>query len=382
MLKIDYKSRVLGLDILRAFAIVTVMYNHGWIYSGKFMSRAKYDVFHFDGVTLFFVLSGFLIGGILFKNIEKKGANFASLKEFWLRRWFRTLPLYYLILSFLVIKLAFAIVSFNELLPCFKYFLFLQNFFTLKSDFFAESWSLAVEEWFYIILPLVIWILVGALKADLKKTVPYIILFFIIGCLALRIVKFNAHETEIVLGQKLTDKFSFTVLCRLDSLMFGILCAYLFKYFNQLWINYKGLFFILGITILLIDYVFYNHAVFFKDGNILTMSLYRNVFHYSVLPLAVAMIIPWFYFFETKFMIGNLFIFISVISYSLYLTHLSVVALLKLPERATGLLPFSGLSKNVGAYLFYWLFSIIIATVLFRFYEKPMTDLREKLAKD
>src|SRR5689334_3382371 len=92
-LEIDEK-RVYGLDILRAAAILFVVILHG----KNVLPHAGRDflqLFVFDGVTIFFVLSGFLIGGVLIKILEKQTATFKTLLNFWQRRWFRTLPNYY-----------------------------------------------------------------------------------------------------------------------------------------------------------------------------------------------------------------------------------------------------------------------------------------------
>src|SRR5659263_324332 len=103
LFKIDIDtSRIFGLDILRALAIMFVVIEYGsYLLPQKL--RTISDFFVFDGVSIFFVLSGFLIGGILIKLIDKNGFNFSILKTFWIRRWYRTLPNYFLILIALCI---------------------------------------------------------------------------------------------------------------------------------------------------------------------------------------------------------------------------------------------------------------------------------------
>src|SRR4051794_27322921 len=95
-IEIDNK-RVFGLDILRALAISFVVIGHG----GKLLPdnlKKVTDFFVIDGVSIFFVLSGFLIGGIFIRKITKNGFNKEILLDFWIRRWFRTLPNYFLVL--------------------------------------------------------------------------------------------------------------------------------------------------------------------------------------------------------------------------------------------------------------------------------------------
>ena len=81
-------KRIYGLDILRSIAILSVLGTHsGWLlpdFINKYIQR-----FSLDGVSLFFVLSGFLIGHILLKKLNETDFNLHQLFNFWLRRWFR-----------------------------------------------------------------------------------------------------------------------------------------------------------------------------------------------------------------------------------------------------------------------------------------------------
>src|SRR5436190_15587708 len=91
-------KRVYGLDILRAVAILLVVLIHGTALIGE----SPIGMFTYlkipDGVNLFFVLSGYLIGTILSKHITTEKFTLKPLLNFWQRRWFRTLPNYYLFL--------------------------------------------------------------------------------------------------------------------------------------------------------------------------------------------------------------------------------------------------------------------------------------------
>jgi peptidoglycan/LPS O-acetylase OafA/YrhL len=88
----NINKRVFGLDLLRAAAILFVVIDHGNLLLPD-LPRKIADLFVFDGVAIFFVLSGYLIGGILLDKLES-GFNQHSLLDFWIRRWFRTLPNY------------------------------------------------------------------------------------------------------------------------------------------------------------------------------------------------------------------------------------------------------------------------------------------------
>jgi peptidoglycan/LPS O-acetylase OafA/YrhL len=129
-------KRNFGLDLLRAAAIAGVFLGHA------VGALARLTTF----LDLFFVLSGFLIGRVYFQS--RKDGSFSPWK-FWLSRWWRTLPPYYAALIFF----ALSILWDPKGAPIdWKYLFFLQNFSGIKG--FFPSWSLCVEEHFYLVLPL------------------------------------------------------------------------------------------------------------------------------------------------------------------------------------------------------------------------------------
>lgn len=141
-----------------------------------------------SGVDLFFVLSGFLIGGILIDARESEN----YLRVFYARRFFRIVPLYLVFLSF-----SFAIILIaqhgylqsvfcHDLLPRWSYLSFIQNLFMAKGRTFGSvglsvTWSLAVEEQFYLTLPLMILL---CNPRRLKLAVIAVVSFVIVARLA------------------------------------------------------------------------------------------------------------------------------------------------------------------------------------------------------
>ena len=136
------------LDLLRAAAILLVLLHHvvqewpvvrPWLYPYTGMGA--------KGVDLFFVLSGWLIGGLFWQERRRSGS--VDLGRFWARRWLRTVPPYLGGLA-----LAWMAVWIYRREPFdFGYLLFLQNYYPVMPFFFV-SWSLCVEEHFYLFLPL------------------------------------------------------------------------------------------------------------------------------------------------------------------------------------------------------------------------------------
>src|SRR5262249_6922490 len=117
------------------------------------------------GVELFFVLSGYLIGGILIRAFEKAPEfTFGEVKRFWIRRWFRTLPIYWLIFTVNMILYHVLKISLFEVSQL-KGYVFLQNlWYPNMLSAMPEGWSLAVEEWFYLTLPVTMYLMAMIFK--------------------------------------------------------------------------------------------------------------------------------------------------------------------------------------------------------------------------
>ncbi|WP_163990477.1 acyltransferase family protein [Pyxidicoccus caerfyrddinensis] len=140
-----------GLDVMRALAILAVLAFHApaVVHDALPLGLRAAFAHGWMGVDLFFVLSGYLVGRQVFSRHAEQG-GVAELRTFWLKRWGRTLPLYYVVLALYALKPWTFGTPF--LGGGWHYALFLQNF-TGLSDF-VQSWSLCVEEHFYLVLPL------------------------------------------------------------------------------------------------------------------------------------------------------------------------------------------------------------------------------------
>ena len=149
----------LRLDLLRAIAILSVVVAHYSVVIYDHMPQWYRLIGHggFYGVELFFVLSGFLIGRILIRS-EQQLAQPSGIAVFYVRRWFRTLPLFWLFIAVNVLMEFFLRDRRLSLTEILGHGFFLQNFAALKMSFFGESWSLAVEEWFYLLFPFALWL--------------------------------------------------------------------------------------------------------------------------------------------------------------------------------------------------------------------------------
>jgi len=165
--------RNFGLDILRAAAILGVFLCHELS-----LKIAGADVLASlgSGVDLFFVLSGFLIGGICFRSLRDDEFSFW---KFWRSRWWRTLPPYAAALLFYL-----AIRPFYPPFPQLPlyYIVFLQNYLGVTG--FGPSWSLCVEEHFYLCLPILVFL---AVRSAGHRTLKYLLPILFFAPLVLRI---------------------------------------------------------------------------------------------------------------------------------------------------------------------------------------------------
>jgi peptidoglycan/LPS O-acetylase OafA/YrhL len=167
---VHQSSRIAELDGLRGVAIFLVIL---WHYVGCLVSipeaplvsaMAKATHWAWSGVDLFFILSGFLIGGVLLDN--RKSTN--VMKVFYIRRACRILPLYFIMVAMFGIVVSWELLSndwlFKGNIPIGSYLTFTQNFFMASQQTFGPNWlgitwSLAVEEQFYLAVPLIILVL-------------------------------------------------------------------------------------------------------------------------------------------------------------------------------------------------------------------------------
>ena len=222
-------ARIPELDGLRGLAILFVILchyvgnpNHAPLgfWPHRFLSAFTVG---WSGVDLFFVLSGFLIGGILLD--ARKSPHY--FRAFYMRRVFRILPIYYLWTLLFAATVIGALVFFpgrlgvttSELLRVPVQLLFLQNFWPGMLRFawmwFAVTWSLAVEEQFYLIAPPLIRYLSRPVMIRLLASV-----LFIAPVLRFFVFRYVPNGSVAAV---------FLMPCRADALSCGILLALAFR---------------------------------------------------------------------------------------------------------------------------------------------------------
>jgi len=299
---IKYRSEI---DGLRALAILPVIFFHAGFgfFSGGFV-----------GVDIFFVISGYLITTVIIKELNN---NIFSFKNFYERRARRILPA--LIFVILITSfISFIFLTQSELASYFKSvistLLFFSNFYFYKTTPYFQSesdlepllhtWSLSIEEQFYIIFPIALWLFYKFFKR-------YILLFYIFSFISsLFICQFLALKT----GGTLNFYFTFS---RVWELALGAICAYLIIHKNLSFsILVKNLLSIIGISLIIFSIFFFNRQTVYPS-------------FYTLFPTVGTAFIILFAdknSFIKKILSIKLFVSIGLISYSLYLWHQPLLA--------------------------------------------------------
>lgn len=165
------------IDGIRAIAVLWVIFFHAWLFQqltipGFIDNIYKYPLFYWVtkgdlGVDLFFVISGFLIGGIIFKEI--KSSDKFNFKRFYVRRFLRLSPVY----IFAIFLNLYFLKDFGQdnLLKYWPNLLYINNY--VSGAPMGWTWSLAIEEQFYIIVP---FLLVFIFPKFRNKAVFFIVL--------------------------------------------------------------------------------------------------------------------------------------------------------------------------------------------------------------
>ena len=163
------------LNGIRAIAVIGVILHH-WVYATDFLGELSHH--GAAGVPLFFVLSGFLITGILI-NIQAQHAvnTWRGIKLFYIRRLLRIFPIYYLVILLLVLVVPAAMHPHLPWLITYQYNneIFFHNW--QLPSYIQHLWTLSVEEQFYLLWPVVL------LCFSLKHSFRFII-FLIIASIA------------------------------------------------------------------------------------------------------------------------------------------------------------------------------------------------------
>jgi len=323
-----------------------------------------------SGVDLFFVLSGFLIGGILLDARESRN----YFKVFYLRRACRILPIYLVFCGFIAFCYLFIYPAHRPLMdwlfmapmPWYSYPTFTQNFWMSRWNYLgpaslAITWSLAVEEQFYLTLPAVIRFIRIAI-------LPYVLLAGIVAAPILRIA--------LIIWRPQAQAALYTLLpCRMDALLLGVLAALwmrrpgfkeaLYGRRKILW----GLFAVLaaGLGYFATTSNYYSAPVASVGYDWLAL------FYLVALLLALVDKQSWL----ARILRWRRLMALGTIAYGTYLFHYVLYGLCMAYLRAH-----AGILENLPdliVTLFAFALAIVLTSLLWRYFEKPIVRLGHKL---
>lgn len=366
------KERIFGLDLMRAIAVTWVLLTHSlWI--NPDLNATIAGLFGLGGtlgMESFFVLSGFLIGRILVKEYLKPNFKVQHIFYFWVRRWFRTLPNYYLILGVNLLLFWCYFSSIPKGLSA--YFYFGQNLTGSHPVFFPESWSLSIEEFSYIIGPL-LFILFLLFNKGLKRVYNLwigtivILLFFLVA-------KYHYHlSVENPSLEFWNTHLKPIALFRIDAIYYGVLAAIISMRYKEKWGLYKNALLLAGGVGLFIFFFILPYI----GITIERFPFFYNVLYFPIQSVLIACLLPFLSSYNLKnktTLFYKAITQMSIISYSVYLLHYSVVLFVL---RAHFYNEKNSMFESLLLTIAYFVITIILSVFLYRLYEKPMMNLRD-----
>ena len=355
-------SRLASLDVLRAVAVLLVLGRHVAptpIDQGLVLHRVTglWNQGGWVGVDLFFVLSGFLISGLLFREWRNFGE--ISPSRFYIRRGLKIYPAFFVFLAATGVAMSFLgeRPSVRQILG---EVLFLQNY---VGRVWLHTWSLAVEEHFYLILPLLL-LLLSKRNGNDGCIDPFRPLPMLVAILAVEILALRLLNAGLAGG----NKGLFPTHLRIDSLAIGVACSYLFHFRRPLldcWIGRHSRFVtVLGAAMLLPAFVVPLTVPFTY-----TVGFTISAVGSSLLLLAFVL---------GEFPSGRVVAGLACLgnySYSIYLWHLPVqqwgMPLLANYFRALQ-------SPGIAATIVYVATSILIGVIMAKLVEYPVLHIRDR----
>lgn len=350
---------IIHLDGIRGLSVILVIFHH-------FFEFIKFSEFCYIGVDSFFVLSGFLITGILLRN---NGSQF-YFRNFYIKRMLRIFPLYYLTL--ILFFILYPMLNLNWI---YKYdylcnnqlwfWTFFQNWLIiydgwLPNRILGHFWSLAIEEQYYFVWPFLVYFL-----SKNKLVFLCVILFFLSPIL-----------------RHLNTELPYVYVCtftRLEGLVLGSLIAILFEN-NKININnYKYYIYIIMIFIVL----------YFSFQDKWTLGeLYNMKIGYTLTPLFFSLLLLST-FIDNKpgkylrfFFSNSILTFTGKISYGLYIYH-NIFFYLFRPHLERFLSKFSQNISivNIEIGLILIVFTYMVSYISFLFFESKITNMKHLFIK-
>jgi peptidoglycan/LPS O-acetylase OafA/YrhL len=363
-------ERNFGLDVMRASAIALVIVAHfSYIFRSLLKVYALGQGCGYLGVEVFFVLSGFLIGRILITTVLAR-PNLPALRVFWIRRWLRTIPAYWLVLIVLLLTT-------KRDYRLFTFFAFLQHLLPgRRADFFGVSWSLVIEEWFYLAAPLLL--LSGRrLFSNNSRSVFFSVsLLLIVGPLLARCIV--AGNTDVPWFRIRAAYFLGAVPMRFDAIGYGVLMAGIRAFYPQIYASIRKR--RISVTILAVLCVLGIETAITIFPAATQVSFFMRTFGLALVPAALALAVPAIESIRTASgplkAIKPTVVFVSLTSYSIYLIHAELLGVF-LPHQS------DPTSWPMSIFLTIALLAVTVgmASLMYYFLERPIMTWRDRITE-
>ncbi len=357
-------KRIIEIDGIRGVAILLVIsfhyINNQLVESTNFFGKimAKATGFGWVGVDLFFVLSGFLIGSVLLNS--KISSNYFS--TFYTRRIVRIIPNYFLFITIflLIIKSGYFDKNYfltgNNVIPIWSYYFMIHNFFmfgsqNLGNDSVCITWSIGIEEQFYLIIPFLLW------KLN-SKWIPYLMIAIVFIAIISRMQYDHWIERYVILN------------CRADSLSLGVLVAW-FNFEYSLTEEIPKIKKILVFVLLFVmGFCGIIHLIY-GDLGVFKHTLFSIIFAISIL-FALGMNQNLY----GKILRNKVLCWVGSISYSLYLFHYMILGLVHHFDGKNGIIINN--IKDVILTLIAFIITFGFSSLVYSYLEIPMIKIGKK----
>lgn len=356
MMERSKDSRIHSLDVLRGIAVLLVLFRH-------LPSRDASTAFvilqriGWVGVDLFFVLSGFLISGLLFSEFDKTGE--LNVKRFWLRRGFKIWPSYFFTYGGAMLLTILATGDLSLFVSRAPNYVFIQNYMP-EPVRWTHSWSIAIEEHFYLALPIVLLLLV-------PKRLPWLPKICVFVCAIVLLIRIILSFS----GGVTWENFYYQSHLRIDSLSFGVLLGYFHHYHRDAFLRFGQRFSPVLLVVGLAGFIF---AFMFR----LEYSPWSYTVGFSVLYLTFGGLVIAASSYTRFGSVGppKLVATVGVYSYTVYLAH-SVMT--ELPGAGTVRRFVFANFGDAGDRIVIFAGAIILGILISHLVERPFLRLRARL---
>jgi peptidoglycan/LPS O-acetylase OafA/YrhL len=362
------RSRLNGLDTLRALAILLVFTYHYMAFVSGEPTFGWVSIVGWVGVDLFFVLSGYLIGNQLFSGLANQRQ--LSLSSFYARRALRTWPVFWVALA--AYFLFPSVMGGRPPPPLWTFLTFTQNYQLQPGTAFSHAWSLCLEEQFYLVLPLVV---LAAFRIGTRRYQAWWLLLALLATgIVSRGVLWSLHGREDMGNiEGYFPNIYYATLCRFDEFLPGIAVAMIKNFHPEIWrrlMERGSELFLVGIVC--VAAVLYGACFhYYVDGY--GYPFFMTVFGYSCVAGAFSLLVASALSERSPLHFVRVpgAYQLALWSYSIYLSHKAVAYILNKYANQYALNPSLKLLAIAAA-------SVAVGALLYGLVEAPVMRLRDK----